>query len=129
MATLKSNDRYLTRTGLVCAVENIDALEARMVDVARIVLEQSSAVEVKPRNIVNIAIKSSPCLDDDEKAYEVFHNIVTNARPLLKRASINRITLMIIEYDQFPRYFTFKASKGYDEDAIIRNTEPAVRST
>ena len=44
----------------------------------------------------------------------------------LGERDIRRVTFLAVQREGFPKYFTFRASLGYQEDTIYRHLEPAL---
>lgn len=119
-------DIRATRFGLICAFHGVCDIDFERI--TEKLLENAGTLQSGnlPNNVINIAVKSCSQLLDDNAANATLYELVQKKKSNLQNASVKRITFMIVHQDQFPRYFTFRASKGYSEDIIIRNAEPAL---
>ncbi|XP_068461041.1 acetyl-CoA carboxylase isoform X2 [Clinocottus analis] len=78
-----------------------------------------------PIHIINVSIKTADTEDDDAlvTAYTAF---AQSKRAVLFEYGIRRITFLIAQKREFPKFFTFRARDGFLEDRIYRNLEPAL---
>uniref|UniRef100_A0A4W6GBA3 acetyl-CoA carboxylase n=1 Tax=Lates calcarifer TaxID=8187 RepID=A0A4W6GBA3_LATCA len=92
-----------------------------------------------PIHIINVSIKTADTEDDDAlvKAFTAF---AQSKRAVLFEYGIRRITFLIAQkvipqqqsptnnfhWREFPKFFTFRARDGFQEDRIYRNLEPAL---
>ncbi|XP_018523999.1 acetyl-CoA carboxylase isoform X2 [Lates calcarifer] len=78
-----------------------------------------------PIHIINVSIKTADTEDDDAlvKAFTAF---AQSKRAVLFEYGIRRITFLIAQKREFPKFFTFRARDGFQEDRIYRNLEPAL---
>ncbi|KAM9858236.1 acetyl-CoA carboxylase 2 isoform 2-T2 [Aulostomus maculatus] len=78
-----------------------------------------------PIHIINVSIKNSDTEDDDAlvKAFTAF---AQSKKAVLFDYGIRRITFLLAQKREFPKFFTFRARDGFQEDRIYRNLEPAL---
>ncbi|KAM9743976.1 acetyl-CoA carboxylase isoform 2-T2 [Menidia menidia] len=78
-----------------------------------------------PIHIINVSIKTADTEDDDAlvKAFTAF---TQSKKAILFEYGIRRITFLIAQKREFPKFFTFRARDGFQEDRIYRNLEPAL---
>ncbi|XP_049906114.1 acetyl-CoA carboxylase isoform X2 [Epinephelus moara] len=78
-----------------------------------------------PIHIINVSIKTADTEDDDAlvTAFTAFTQL---KRAVLFEYGIRRITFLIAQKREFPKFFTFRARDGFHEDRIYRNLEPAL---
>ncbi|XP_041854600.1 acetyl-CoA carboxylase isoform X2 [Melanotaenia boesemani] len=78
-----------------------------------------------PIHIINVSIKTADTEDADAlvKAFTAF---AQSKKALLFEYGIRRITFLIAQKREFPKFFTFRARDGFQEDRIYRNLEPAL---
>ncbi|XP_072244094.1 acetyl-CoA carboxylase isoform X2 [Leuresthes tenuis] len=78
-----------------------------------------------PIHIINVSIKTADTGDDDAlvKAFTAF---AQSKKVILFEYGIRRITFLIAQKREFPKFFTFRARDGFQEDRIYRNLEPAL---
>ncbi|XP_017269284.1 acetyl-CoA carboxylase isoform X2 [Kryptolebias marmoratus] len=78
-----------------------------------------------PIHIINVSIKSADTEDDDAlvKAFTAF---AQSKKDILFEYGIRRITFLIAQKREFPKFFTFRARDQFQEDRIYRNLEPAL---
>ncbi|XP_029366815.1 acetyl-CoA carboxylase isoform X2 [Echeneis naucrates] len=78
-----------------------------------------------PIHIINVSIKTADTEDDDAlvKAFTAF---AQSKRTILFEYGIRRITFLIAQKREFPKFFTFRARDQFQEDRIYRNLEPAL---
>lgn len=63
---------------------------------------------------------------DDQKIIEIIQPVVEPHRERLSQAKIGRLTFLVAEAGQFPRYFTFRDNTNYTEDPLSRHVDPAL---
>uniref|UniRef100_A0A9J7Y0B3 acetyl-CoA carboxylase n=1 Tax=Cyprinus carpio carpio TaxID=630221 RepID=A0A9J7Y0B3_CYPCA len=82
-------------------------------------------VRENPIHIINVSIKQADTEDDDAlvKAFTAFAH---SKKTLLYEYGIRRITFLVAQKREFPKYFTFRARDEFHEDRIYRNLEPAL---
>jgi acetyl-CoA carboxylase/biotin carboxylase 1 len=116
-----------TATGLICAFESLENISTELEALALpIYCEESAKTKAIPAHILNIAVRSSSRLENDSEAQQIFQELAKSMNALFTKCHLKRVTFMVIQENQFPRYFTFKESKRYEEDLVIRHTEPAM---
>ncbi|KAF4112774.1 hypothetical protein G5714_005319 [Onychostoma macrolepis] len=87
--------------------------------------ESCKNMKENPIHIINVSIKQADTEDDDAlvKAFTAFAN---SKKTLLYDYGIRRITFLVAQKREFPKYFTFRARDEFHEDRIYRNLEPAL---
>jgi hypothetical protein len=83
----------------------------------------------EPINVVNVALtKSALQADaaDDAAIVKELTAFVLSRRDELYAWQIRRITFLIVLPEVFPKFFTFRESNSYTEDAIYRHIDPAL---
>ncbi|XP_031712065.1 acetyl-CoA carboxylase isoform X1 [Anarrhichthys ocellatus] len=78
-----------------------------------------------PIHIINVSIKTADTKDDDALV-TAFTAFAQSKRAVLFEYGIRRITFLIAQTREFPKFFTFRARDGFQEDRIYRNLEPAL---
>uniref|UniRef100_A0A667YIW6 acetyl-CoA carboxylase n=1 Tax=Myripristis murdjan TaxID=586833 RepID=A0A667YIW6_9TELE len=78
-----------------------------------------------PIHIINVSIKSADT-EDDDALVTAFTAYAQSKKALLFEYGIRRITFLIAQKREFPKFFTFRARDGFQEDRIYRNLEPAL---
>uniref|UniRef100_A0A8C8SCH1 acetyl-CoA carboxylase n=1 Tax=Pelusios castaneus TaxID=367368 RepID=A0A8C8SCH1_9SAUR len=86
--------------------------------------EDKSARE-EPIHILNIAIKTDCDIDDDGLA-SMFKEFTQNKKSVLIDHGIRRLTFLVAQKREFPKFFTFRARDKFEEDRIYRHLEPAL---
>jgi len=86
-------------------------------------LDRSESRE--PTNILYVAIKVQDNENDKELSAKL-DSFCEGRHAQLKDGRIRRITFIILKPRAFPRYFTFRARKDFQEDRIYRHLEPAL---
>ena len=79
----------------------------------------------EPTNILYVAVKFPATETDDEVATKL-DLFCRNRQAWLHGNQIRRITFIILGSRSFPRYFTFRSRKDFEEDRIYRHLEPAL---
>jgi acetyl-CoA carboxylase/biotin carboxylase 1 len=101
---------------------------ADIIDHVQGVMPEIQMPEVSDPELFNcyttVVLRPTKELDTDEKASKVLQEFVTNYKDFLTKRCIQRVTFMIQRENAQSRYFTFKASRGYLEDPVIRHIEP-----
>ncbi|XP_052412557.1 acetyl-CoA carboxylase isoform X3 [Carassius gibelio] len=87
--------------------------------------ESCKNMKENPIHIINVSIKQADTEDDDAlvKDFTAFAN---SKKTLLYEYGIRRITFLVAQKREFPKYFTFRARDEFHEDRIYRNLEPAL---
>ncbi|XP_024130292.1 acetyl-CoA carboxylase isoform X2 [Oryzias melastigma] len=78
-----------------------------------------------PIHIINVSIKSADT-EDDEALVKVFAAFAQSKKAILFEYGIRRITFLVAQKREFPKFFTFRARDGFQEDRIYRHLEPAL---
>uniref|UniRef100_A0A674A5U6 Acetyl-CoA carboxylase beta n=1 Tax=Salmo trutta TaxID=8032 RepID=A0A674A5U6_SALTR len=78
-----------------------------------------------PIHIINVSIKSADT-EDDDTLVTAFAAFAQSKKVLLFEHGIRRITFLVAQRREFPKFFTFRARDGFQEDRIYRNLEPAL---
>uniref|UniRef100_A0A673CQ63 acetyl-CoA carboxylase n=1 Tax=Sphaeramia orbicularis TaxID=375764 RepID=A0A673CQ63_9TELE len=85
-----------------------------------------------PIHIINVSIKSADT-EDDDALVTAFTAFAQSKKAVLFECGIRRITFLIaqkvvlhLHSREFPKFFTFRARDGFQEDRIYRNLEPAL---
>ncbi|XP_037633326.1 acetyl-CoA carboxylase isoform X2 [Sebastes umbrosus] len=78
-----------------------------------------------PIHIINVSIKTADT-EDDDALVTAFTAFAHSKRAVLFEYAIRRITFLIAQKREFPKFFTFRARDGFQEDRIYRNLEPAL---
>uniref|UniRef100_E9PSQ0 acetyl-CoA carboxylase n=1 Tax=Rattus norvegicus TaxID=10116 RepID=E9PSQ0_RAT len=87
--------------------------------------EDSKSLQEEPIHILNVAIQ---CADhmEDERLVPVFRAFVQSKKHILVDYGLRRITFLIAQEREFPKFFTFRARDEFAEDRIYRHLEPAL---
>ncbi|XP_066546122.1 acetyl-CoA carboxylase isoform X2 [Amia ocellicauda] len=78
-----------------------------------------------PIHIINVSIKSAET-EDDDTLVTAFSTYAQSKKSILFDYGIRRITFLIAQKREFPKFFTFRARDQFQEDRIYRNLEPAL---
>ncbi|XP_039658817.1 acetyl-CoA carboxylase isoform X2 [Perca fluviatilis] len=78
-----------------------------------------------PIHIINVSIKTADA-EDDDALVTALTAFAQSKRLVLFEYGIRRITFLIAQKREFPKFFTFRARDGFQEDRIYRNLEPAL---
>ncbi|XP_040011834.1 acetyl-CoA carboxylase isoform X1 [Xiphias gladius] len=78
-----------------------------------------------PIHIINVSIKIADT-EDDDALVTAFTAFAQSKKAILFECGIRRITFLIAQKREFPKFFTFRARDGFQEDRIYRNLEPAL---
>ncbi|XP_074527459.1 acetyl-CoA carboxylase isoform X2 [Halichoeres trimaculatus] len=78
-----------------------------------------------PIHIINVSIKTADT-EDDDALVTAFTAFAQSKKAILFEYGIRRITFLIAQKREFPKFFTFRARDGFQEDRIYRNLEPAL---
>ncbi|XP_078451558.1 acetyl-CoA carboxylase-like isoform X2 [Lampetra planeri] len=87
--------------------------------------DDSKGVPEDPINIINVAL----WMEDngvDESLADRFHRLIQSKRPMLRDHGIRRLTFLVSQKREFPKFFTFRARDKFEEDRIYRHLEPAL---
>uniref|UniRef100_A0A8C1NAJ7 acetyl-CoA carboxylase n=1 Tax=Cyprinus carpio TaxID=7962 RepID=A0A8C1NAJ7_CYPCA len=83
------------------------------------------SIQDEPIHILNVAIKTDSDIDDDGLA-AMFREFTQSKKSLLFEHGIRRITFLVAQKREFPKFFTFRARGKFEEDRIYRHLEPAL---
>ncbi|XP_054857972.1 acetyl-CoA carboxylase 1 isoform X1 [Eublepharis macularius] len=86
--------------------------------------EDKSARE-EPIHILNVAIKTDSDIDDEGLA-AMFREFTQSKKSVLIDHGIRRLTFLVAQKREFPKFFTFRARDKFEEDRIYRHLEPAL---
>ncbi|XP_054628286.1 acetyl-CoA carboxylase isoform X2 [Dunckerocampus dactyliophorus] len=78
-----------------------------------------------PIHIINVSIKTADT-EDDDVLVAALTSFAQSKRISLFEYGIRRITFLVAQKREFPKFFTFRARDGFQEDRIYRNLEPAL---
>ncbi|XP_076006847.1 acetyl-CoA carboxylase isoform X2 [Genypterus blacodes] len=78
-----------------------------------------------PIHIINVSIKSADT-EDDDALVTAFTAFAQTKKAVLFDFGIRRITFLVAQKREFPKFFTFRARDEFQEDRIYRNLEPAL---
>ncbi|KAJ8286073.1 hypothetical protein GJAV_G00034250 [Gymnothorax javanicus] len=89
--------------------------------------EEESCKNMKenPIHILNVSIKNADT-EDDDKLVTAFSAYAQSKKAVLYEYGIRRITFLVAQKREFPKFFTFRARDEFQEDRIYRNLEPAL---
>ncbi|XP_056276127.1 acetyl-CoA carboxylase isoform X3 [Pseudoliparis swirei] len=87
--------------------------------------EEFKNTRENPIHIINVSIKTADTEDSDALVTS-FTAFAQSKRAVLFEYGIRRITFLIAQKREFPKFFTFRARDGFQEDRIYRNLEPAL---
>ncbi|XP_043924452.1 acetyl-CoA carboxylase 2 [Protopterus annectens] len=79
-----------------------------------------------PIHILNVAIEASEQVQDDDHLVQMLGTFAQSKKALLLEYGIRRITFLIAQMREYPKFFTFRARDEFAEDTIYRNLEPAL---
>ncbi|XP_069082674.1 acetyl-CoA carboxylase 1 isoform X4 [Pleurodeles waltl] len=79
----------------------------------------------EPIHILNVAIKTDCDIDDDGLA-AMFREFTQSKKAVLIDHGIRRLTFLVAQKREFPKFFTFRARDKFLEDRIYRHLEPAL---
>ncbi|XP_078277863.1 acetyl-CoA carboxylase 2 isoform X2 [Rhinoraja longicauda] len=87
--------------------------------------EDNKDLKDDPVHILNIALRDGDCEKDDELV-QIFSKFCQSKKSLLFTYGIRRITFLVGQKREFPKYFTFRAIAEFAEDRIYRHLDPAL---
>ncbi|KAM6165825.1 acetyl-CoA carboxylase 2 isoform 2-T2 [Erethizon dorsatum] len=87
--------------------------------------DHSKSLREEPIHILNVAIQCADHLED-EALVPVFRTFVQSKKNILVDYGLRRITFLIAQEKEFPKFFTFRARDEFAEDRIYRHLEPAL---
>ncbi|XP_066466005.1 acetyl-CoA carboxylase 2 isoform X2 [Tiliqua scincoides] len=103
-------------------------LESPLFSEARVTLydeEDNKNVQEEPIHILNVAIRWADHFED-EKLVPIFRAFAQSKNNILAGCGLRRITFLIAQQREFPKFFTFRARDQFAEDRIYRHLEPAL---
>ncbi|KAJ7416156.1 Acetyl-CoA carboxylase [Willisornis vidua] len=92
---------------------------------ATIYEEDAKNFRDEPIHILNIALCSADHVED-EKLVPIFRAFAQSKKNILVDYGLRRITFLIAQQREFPKFFTFRARDEFAEDRIYRHLEPAL---
>ncbi|XP_054450078.1 acetyl-CoA carboxylase 2 isoform X1 [Pteronotus mesoamericanus] len=87
--------------------------------------EDSKNLREEPIHILNVAIQCADHLEDEELV-PILRTFVQSKKNILVDYGLRRITFLIAQEKEFPKFFTFRARDEFAEDRIYRHLEPAL---
>uniref|UniRef100_A0A4W5K3R1 acetyl-CoA carboxylase n=1 Tax=Hucho hucho TaxID=62062 RepID=A0A4W5K3R1_9TELE len=87
--------------------------------------EDTKSIQDEPIHILNVAIKTDSDIDDDGLA-AMFREFTQTKKSLLFEHGIRRLTFLVAQKREFPKFFTFRSRDKFEEDRIYRHLEPAL---
>ncbi|KAG1958146.1 acetyl-CoA carboxylase isoform X3 [Pimephales promelas] len=87
--------------------------------------ESCKNMKENPIHIINVSIKQADT-EDDDTLVTAFTGFAHSKKALLYQYGIRRVTFLVAQKREFPKYFTFRARDEFHEDRIYRNLEPAL---
>ncbi|XP_078582269.1 acetyl-CoA carboxylase-like [Branchiostoma floridae x Branchiostoma japonicum] len=79
----------------------------------------------EPIHIVNVAIRLAQHMDSNDLS-DMFKDFAQSNRLVLFDRGIRRVTFVVLQERDFPKFFTFRARDLFEEDRIYRHLEPAL---
>ncbi|NXX22259.1 ACACB carboxylase, partial [Podargus strigoides] len=87
--------------------------------------EDTKNIHEEPIHILNIALRWADHAED-EKLVPIFRAFAQSKKNILVDCGLRRITFLIAQQREFPKFFTFRARDEFAEDRIYRHLEPAL---
>ncbi|NXD12598.1 ACACB carboxylase, partial [Nothocercus nigrocapillus] len=87
--------------------------------------EDAKNVREEPIHILNIVLRWADHQEDD-KLVPIFRAFAQSKKNVLVDCGLRRITFLIAQQREFPKFFTFRARDEFAEDRIYRHLEPAL---
>ncbi|XP_051514882.1 acetyl-CoA carboxylase 2-like isoform X2 [Myxocyprinus asiaticus] len=87
--------------------------------------ENCKNMKENPIHIINVSLKQADT-EDDDALVTAFTAFAQSKKALLYEYGIRRVTFLIAQKREFPKFFTFRARDEFHEDRIYRNLEPAL---
>uniref|UniRef100_A0A8D2PMG0 acetyl-CoA carboxylase n=1 Tax=Zosterops lateralis melanops TaxID=1220523 RepID=A0A8D2PMG0_ZOSLA len=84
-----------------------------------------SNIHEEPIHILNVALCTADHMED-EKLVPIFRAFAQSKKNILVECGLRRITFLIAQQREFPKFFTFRARDEFAEDRIYRHLEPAL---
>nr|XP_015221745.1 PREDICTED: acetyl-CoA carboxylase 2 isoform X3 [Lepisosteus oculatus] len=78
-----------------------------------------------PIHIINVSIRSADT-EDHDALVAAFSSYAQSKKTIFFEYGIRRITFLVAQKREFPKFFTFRARDQFQEDRIYRNLEPAL---
>uniref|UniRef100_A0A8C1Z471 acetyl-CoA carboxylase n=1 Tax=Cyprinus carpio TaxID=7962 RepID=A0A8C1Z471_CYPCA len=89
--------------------------------------EDNKSIQDEPIHILNVAIKTDSDIDDDGLAAMFREFTQSKVKPSsVLYHGIRRLTFLVAQKREFPKFFTFRARGKFEEDRIYRHLEPAL---
>uniref|UniRef100_UPI00358EE22F acetyl-CoA carboxylase-like isoform X2 n=1 Tax=Myxine glutinosa TaxID=7769 RepID=UPI00358EE22F len=80
-----------------------------------------------PIHILNVAFKGDiDAIGEDDTVVKTFRDFTHSKKALLNYHGIRRLTFLLAQQREFPKFFTFRARDQFEEDRIYRHLEPAL---
>ncbi|XP_061322456.1 acetyl-CoA carboxylase 2 isoform X2 [Pezoporus flaviventris] len=87
--------------------------------------EEAKNIHEEPIHILNVALRWADHAED-EKLVPIFRAFAQSKKNFLVDCGLRRITFLIAQQREFPKFFTFRARDEFAEDRIYRHLEPAL---
>ncbi|NXG35796.1 ACACB carboxylase, partial [Dromaius novaehollandiae] len=87
--------------------------------------EDAKNIREEPIHILNVVLRWVDHLED-EKLVPIFRAFAQSKKNILVDYGLRRITFLIAQQREFPKFFTFRARDEFAEDRIYRHLEPAL---
>ncbi|KAI4536359.1 hypothetical protein MG293_013751 [Ovis ammon polii] len=87
--------------------------------------DDSKSLREEPIHILNVALQHADH-QEDEQLVPIFRTFVQSKKNILVECGLRRITFLIAQEKEFPKFFTFRARDEFAEDRIYRHLEPAL---
>uniref|UniRef100_A0A8C6J096 Uncharacterized protein n=1 Tax=Melopsittacus undulatus TaxID=13146 RepID=A0A8C6J096_MELUD len=87
--------------------------------------EEAKNIHEEPIHILNVALRWADHAED-EKLVPIFRAFAQSKKKFLIDCGLRRITFLIAQQREFPKFFTFRARDEFAEDRIYRHLEPAL---
>nr|XP_014343158.1 PREDICTED: acetyl-CoA carboxylase isoform X1 [Latimeria chalumnae] len=87
--------------------------------------DDNKSARDEPIHILNVAIKTDGDINDEGLA-AMFREFTQAKKAVLFEHGIRRLTFLVAQKREFPKFFTFRARDKFIEDRIYRHLEPAL---
>ncbi|XP_062816368.1 acetyl-CoA carboxylase 2 isoform X2 [Anolis carolinensis] len=87
--------------------------------------EDQKNLREEPIHILNVALRFVD-QGEDEELVPIFRSFAQSKNNILMDYGLRRITFLIMQQREFPKFFTFRARDKFAEDRIYRHLEPAL---
>uniref|UniRef100_A0A803TG53 acetyl-CoA carboxylase n=1 Tax=Anolis carolinensis TaxID=28377 RepID=A0A803TG53_ANOCA len=87
--------------------------------------EDEEEDQKEPIHILNVALRFVD-QGEDEELVPIFRSFAQSKNNILMDYGLRRITFLIMQQREFPKFFTFRARDKFAEDRIYRHLEPAL---